>query len=188
MAPKVTSTLQRERSPPVAQIIGYLKVDATYGERRVLDVLSHALPKDFVVYVECPLYHKGMERMPDFIVLTNYGVVVLEVKDWVQVLKADKYYVEIRSRQGTVRRKKNPVRQARRFAEILAGKLQDIPELKDRRRRLKVPWGYAVVLPNLSAAPISQLRGPWGENYVLGMRDLQSHVVSKRQAGPQWLG
>jgi hypothetical protein len=164
----------------MAEIIGYLKDDATYGEKRVLEVLSQALPKDFVVYVECPLYHKGMERMPDFIVLTNYGVVVLEVKDWVEILRADKYHAEIRSRQGAVRRMKNPVGQVREFAHILASKLQDRPELKDRRHRLKVPWGYAAVLPNLPPAPISQLRGPWGENYVLGLGDLQSHVVTKR--------
>lgn len=163
----------------MAEVIGYLKEDATSGEERVLKALSHALPPDFQVYVECPLHHRGMERMPDFIVLTTFGVVVLEVKDWVEVLEADKFYAKIRSRQGTVYRKKSPVRQARRFAEILAGKLQDTPELMDRKRRLKIPWGYAVVFPNLKSAPITQLRRPWGETYVLGMGDLQPHVVTR---------
>ncbi len=164
----------------MADVIGYLKDDATFGEKKVLKTLSSALPQDFQVYVECPLRHKGMERMPDFIVLTNFGIVILEVKDWVQIVRADKYYAEIRSRRGKIFKKKNPVRQARQFAEILASKLQDEPGLIDRRRhKLKIPWGYAAVFPNLRPASITQLRRPWGQVYVVGLADLQSPRVTQ---------
>jgi hypothetical protein len=164
----------------MAEVVGYLKEDATSGERRVLKLLSNSLPPDFYVYVECPLHDEKMERMPDFIVLTTFGVVVLEVKDWVEILRADKFYVKIRSRSGAVYRKKSPVGQAREFAHILATEMQSVPELLGERRRLKVPWGYAAVFPNLGPAVITQLRRPLGKRYVLGIGDLKSRVVTKR--------
>jgi hypothetical protein len=110
-----------------AEVIGYLKEDATSGEKRVLDLLSSSLPSDFYVYVECPLHDKKMERMPDFIILTTFGIVVLEVKDWVEILEADKFYAKIRSRAGAIYHKKSPVGQAREFAQILATKMQGVP-------------------------------------------------------------
>jgi len=74
----------------MVQIFGYLREDAaTHGEKLVFKKLSTSLPKDFYLYVECPLHDADMERMPDFIVLTNFGVIVLEVKDWVQIVEAD---------------------------------------------------------------------------------------------------
>jgi hypothetical protein len=164
----------------MAEIIGYLKEDATSGEKRVLKALATALPRDFSVYVECPLHDDDMERMPDFIVLTNFGVVVLEVKDWVNIVEADKYYAKIHARSGKVHQQRNPVGAAREFAYILAQKLQQVPQLLGERHKLKIPWGYAVVLPNVGAARLTQLRKPWGTRQVLGMDDLKPHLVVKR--------
>jgi hypothetical protein len=165
----------------MGQVIGHLRTDrATHGEKLVLRKLSTALPQDFSIYVECPLEHGRVQRFPDFIVLSNFGVVVLEVKDWVEVVEADKYGARIRRRDGVENRHRNPVRTARDCAEILADELQAIPELINERHRLDVPWGYAAVLPNLPASIITQLRRAWGERYVLGAGDLEPHVVTKR--------
>jgi hypothetical protein len=165
----------------VGQVIGYLRGDrATHGEKLVLKKLETALPNDFYVYVECPLQHRRIQRFPDFIVVCNFGVVVLEVKDWVKVLEADRYGVKIRRRDGVVNRKTNPVLDARDCATLLASELEAIPELLKDRRRLDVPWGYAAVLPNLHASAIAQLRTAWGEPYVLGAGDLEHHLVIKR--------
>ncbi len=164
----------------MAEIIGYLKEDATHGEETVLDILSHTLPESFLVYVECPLPHTGMERMPDLIILTASGVVVLEVKDWVEVVEADKFHATIRTRAQELRQEKSPVRQAREMAEILATLLQQSPHLLDGRRKLRIPWGYAAVFPNLRLDVIEELRRPWGVAYVLSLGDLQARVVTKR--------
>ena len=51
--------------------------------------------------------------------LTNYGVIVLEVKDWVQIKTADPSGATIRTRKGEERRVPNPVNSARDFALTL---------------------------------------------------------------------
>ena len=39
----------------MAEVQGFLREDATHGERVVLKNLKNNLPRDFTVYVECPL-------------------------------------------------------------------------------------------------------------------------------------
>ena len=172
----------------MAEVIGSLREDqATHGEKIVLEKLRTSLPKEFTTYVECPLHQPSrsrgrgeMLRFPDFIVLANFGVVVLEVKDWVHILKADRYGARIRTRAGTERKVQNPVNGAKRFAELLAREMEQVPQLLGERRKLNVPWGYAAILPNLPMSIITQLRTAWGGAFVLGLADLESHVASKR--------
>ena len=165
----------------MAEVFGELrKGDATFGEELVLNKLRANLPRDFVVYVECPLRDTRNLRFPDFIVLTNYGVLVLEVKDWVEILKADAYGGDIRTRSGEVRHEKNPVLTARDFAIALTNMLKKRPELVDDKQRLDVPWGEAVVLPNIQGSFIVRLRTAWGEEFVLGKADLEADILLKR--------
>jgi len=112
----------------MGQVIGYLRQDrATHGEKLTLRKLESSLPNDFYVYVECPLQHHRIQRFPDFIVVCNFGVVVLEVKDWVQIVEANKYEAKIRRRDGRLSHEKNPVLDARDCATLLASELQTIP-------------------------------------------------------------
>jgi hypothetical protein len=165
----------------MGEIIGYLRPDkATYGEQLVLQKLGSSLPPDFTIYVECPLHDDRLERFPDFIILANYGVVVLEVKDWVQIVEIDKYGAVIRDRSAQTRRERNPVHVARDYALLLADELQKMPDLLRDNRKLRVPWGYAAVLPNLPAAVLTQLRSVWGEQYVLGKADLDHPITTRR--------
>ena len=61
----------------MAQVFGSLREDrATYGEKKVLKLLKENLPKEYDGYVACPLPAKRDIRPPDFIVSTNYGVIV----------------------------------------------------------------------------------------------------------------
>lgn len=165
----------------MAQIIGALRPDkATYGEKTVLKMLANHLPKEFSVYVECPLYGKRVSRYPDFIILTNYGVVVLEVKDWVTINKADKYGAEIRTRDNQLRKVPNPVEEARQFALLLAEELKCLPvDLPDTVQK-NIPWGFATVLPNLPTSVITRLRLAWGEEFVLNKDDLQPDRITQR--------
>lgn len=154
----------------MAEVVGFLREDATFGERKTLNLLGKNLPKEFSVYVESPIHKKRDIRYPDFIILANYGVIVLEVKDWVTVLNANPSGALIRDRLGNERFEHNPVTKARDFAIALSN------ELNKKRRNNgigeAIPWSYATVLVNLPYSVITQLRTPWGEEFVLGEDDL----------------
>lgn len=158
----------------MAQIFGFLREDkATHGEKLVLKHLKNNLPNDFAVYVECPIHDRRQLRYPDFIVSTNYGVVVLEVKDWVTVQKADRFGAEIFTRDQRTRREGNPIIQARELALLLINEFRRIQGQMGKSGEIKdVPWGYAAVLPNLPTSVITQLRKAWGEEFVLNLDDL----------------
>lgn len=166
----------------MGEVIGFLREDkATYGEKEVLKRLETGLPPDFSVYVECPILTDRMQRFPDFIVLTNFGVVVLEVKDWIQVTEFDKFNVKVFTKGGKQRLEKNPVLTARDFAIALNQQLQKVPELIDQRRmKCNIPWGYAVVFPHLPTSIITQMRNVWGEPYILNLDDLEPFLLTQR--------
>ena len=154
----------------MAEVVGFLREDATHGEKATLKLLSRNLPKDFTVYVESPIHKKRDIRYPDFVVVTNYGVIVLEVKDWVTVLNADPGGATIRDRKGNQRFEHNPVTKAREFAITLSSELNR--KLHAGGHGEAIPWSYAAVLANLPYSVITQLRTPWGEEFVLGEDDL----------------
>jgi hypothetical protein len=165
----------------MAEVFGSLREDqATHGEKLVLKLLRENLPKEYAVYVECPLHSKRVLRYPDFIVLTNYGVMVLEVKDWIAIQSADKFNAHIRTRQNQVRKERNPVDQARQFALLLSKELRDLTGAQSDRRYPDIPWGFAVVLPNLPTPVITQLRQAWGDEFVLNKDDLQPNRITSR--------
>jgi len=163
----------------MAEVFGSLREDqATHGEKLVLKLLRENLPKEYAVYVECPLHSKRVLRYPDFIVLTNYGVMVLEVKDWIAIQSADKFNAHIRTRQNQVRKEPNPVDQARQFALLLSEELRNLPGTQTDRRHSDIPWGFAVVLPNLPTSVVTRLRQAWGDEFVLNMEDLQPNRIT----------
>jgi hypothetical protein len=155
----------------MAEVVGFLREDAQYGEKQTLNYLSRNLPKEYTVYVETPLRKDREIRYPDFIILTNYGVIVLEVKDWVIITKANPHGCTVRSRKGEDRFEHNPVHQAREYALILNEELNK--KRKESSITEKIPWGCAAVLFNQPTAVITQLRRPWGEESVLGKADLE---------------
>lgn len=154
----------------MAEVIGFLRESATYGEQQTLKLLRQNLPKEYTVYVETPIHKKRDIRYPDFIILTNYGVVVLEVKDWVMMERADPDGATIRTRHMEIRHEPNPVTKARDFALTLSA------ELNSKRNSglpgEAIPWSYAAVLYNLPSSVITRLRQPWGEEFVWGKDDL----------------
>lgn len=165
----------------MAQVYGNLRGDkATYGEKEVLILLRNNLPKEYCVYIECPLPGKRIHRYPDFIVVTNYGVIILEVKDWIQIEKADRYKAKIRMRGNKLRKVPNPVNQAREIAILLAAELRNIKRIFKNKQQMDIPWGYAVVLPNLPYSVITQLRKAWGEEFVLNKDDLDPPLIKSR--------
>lgn len=155
----------------MAEMIGNLREDATYGEKLVCKLLGQNLPKEYTVYIETPIRKKREIRYPDFTILTNYGVVVLEVKDWVFLQgRADPEGVTVRMRSGETRWEKNPVNTARDLAIALSNQLNS--RINKDQPGEAVPWSYAAVLANLPSSVITQLQSVWGEEFVLGKDDL----------------
>lgn len=156
----------------MAEIVGILRHDATFGEKETLRYLKNNLPKEFTVYVETPIHKSRDLKYPDFTILTNYGVIVLEVKDWIQVLRATPHEVTVRTRNNQERVDKNPVETARGYAINLSNEI-------NRKRNVglhgeTIPWSYAAVLPNLPGSTITQLQRVWGDEFVLGKHHLEN--------------
>jgi hypothetical protein len=154
----------------MAEVVGFLRQEATFGEKETLRYLGMNLPKEFSVYVETPLRKKRDLRYPDFIVLTNYGVIVMEVKDWVMVERADPSGATIRTRKNEQRHEPNPVGKAREMAITLSQELN--ARHSGGKSGVDIPWSYVAVLINLPYPVITQLRRPWGEEFVFGKEDL----------------
>ncbi len=159
----------------MAEIIGILREDATHGEKETLRYLKNNLPKEFTVYVETPIHKSRDLKYPDFTILTNYGVIVLEVKDWIEIIKATPHQVIIRTRTNQEREEKNPVEVARGYAIALSNQLNF-----KRNGGLPgeaIPWSYAAVLPNLPGSTITRLQHVWGEEFVFGKYHLENRDI-----------
>ncbi|HUS69912.1 MAG TPA: 3'-5' exonuclease [Anaerolineae bacterium] len=167
----------------MAQIIGDLGPDATYGEQRVLELLS-GLSDDYTVWPELPI-NADYVTYPDFTVLhPRIGVCVLEVKDWVEIVTANPSTFRVRTREGKDREEKNPLTGAHVKATKIAGKLQLDQRLVHsdgpHRGKLKLPWGVAVVFPNLSRMFVHGLGEVLNPQQMICMDDLETGQLEQR--------
>jgi len=156
----------------MAEIIGELRDDATYGEKQTLKFLQQNLPKEFTIYVEVPINLQRERRYPDFIIVTNYGVIVLEVKDWVKILKIDKIRATILTRENKQRTERCPVDTARDYAIALNDVLRNPGDGK--QPLTKITWSHAAILYNLRGADLSWAYQCWGEDFIISRADLQN--------------
>jgi superfamily I DNA/RNA helicase len=130
----------------MARIIGYLREQATYGERRFYQLLR-ALPDEFIGWVELPTGDSSQ----DFVLLhPKLGLFFLEIKDYHQIVYSDTNWIKVGKTDGTTFRDPNPIREIEEKAQRQADKLKQRRELKDQSGNLIVPWSYAVVFPHLS--------------------------------------
>ena len=88
------------------------------------------------------------------VVHPQLGVTVLEVKDWIEITEANPDSVMVRPRDGAQRSETNPIKQSRGKAIAIANRLQAKTSLLHHsgphQGKLKIPWGYAAVFPNLT--------------------------------------
>lgn len=158
----------------MAQIFGELRTTPTEGEKKVYRSLRDNLPNDYYVFVECPIHFPREIRHPDFIILTNYGVIVLEIKDWLKVERATPHEAIVRDRSFQEHRFPNPVEDTRNLSIAMANLFEKDPDLLDERGRLRVRWQSAIVLTNLGSAELTQVRRVWGEEFVFGLAEVQN--------------
>jgi hypothetical protein len=137
--------------PAIASVTGKM----TGGERRFARRLESHLEDDYLCWYDVPV---GPRRMhPDFLVLhPRRGLLVIEVKDWKldTIRKIDKLSVTLLA-DGRDKREANPLEQARQYAFGVCRLFESDAALVGEpgsayQGRLVFPWGYGVVLANIS--------------------------------------
>ncbi|MBZ0310057.1 MAG: NERD domain-containing protein, partial [Anaerolineae bacterium] len=151
----------------------------TCGETLIQDLLKK-FPKDECLFYFEPMIvpEEGAESNPDFVlIMRDKGVVIVEVKDWVKLIKGNPKQIHIERRSGEVVPEKNPYNIARDYALELADKLEKRAELCRRYQgkvKLKFPWMASVALPNIKEKVIRQLEegSVWTKGTVFGRETL----------------
>ncbi len=127
----------------------------TSGEKRLSERLEHKLEDDYLLWYDVPVGPR--QRRPDFIVFhPRRGLLVLEVKDWKPgtIQQADRTLFTLLAGNSSVK-EHNPLMQARDYASEIYKVLQRDPALRHPpghmyEGKLLMPWGYGVVLANIS--------------------------------------
>jgi hypothetical protein len=164
--------------PPQIHLHGQLDE----AEKVVLEALR-SLPDDCIIYAQPKIVYKREIRYPDFIIVYHkWGVVVLEVKDWIEVVDRDPRQAQIRQRNGRLEWRESPVEQARGAAHVLASRLQKDDDLCSYAGKLNFYYAYGGVLPHLPPTTIRWLEEAWGETYLLGREDLERERIVEKIA------
>ena len=139
----------------------------------------HALPDECIVYAEPKLVYQDQVRYPDFVVVYHkWGVIVLEVKDWIEVVDRDRKRARVRQRDDQLAWRESPVEQARTAAHVLNNMLEKDQDLRDYAGRREFYYAYAGVLPYLPSATIGWLEEAWGQSYLLGQDNLRRDLIT----------
>jgi len=133
----------------------------THGEQRVLQALKRLPERQYYFKHEPRLNTDGHNSKPDFVVIDALrGVIIIEVKDWVEIVSADQKTFVIRKRDGEKEEFPNPYSTAERYAYDLDRLFKTKPELWARykgKERLLFPWQPMVILPNIQQIVIEQM-------------------------------
>nr|WP_199096392.1 3'-5' exonuclease [Dyella sp. ASV21] len=127
----------------------------TSGEKRLSERLEQKLEEDYLLWYDVPIGPR--QRHPDFIVFhPRRGLLVLEVKDWKPgtIQHADRTLFTLLTGNSSVK-EHNPLMQARDYASEIYKVLAQDPALRHPpghpyQGKLLMPWGYGVVLANIS--------------------------------------
>jgi len=138
----------------------------TSGEKRVSERLEQKLEDDYLLWYDVPVGLK--QRHPDFVVFhPRRGLLVLEVKDWKAdtIRHADSTQFTLVTERGLIK-ENNPLLQARAYALEIGVVLERDPALRHPEGsryagKLIMPWGWGVVLANITRRQFEQ--GQLGE-------------------------
>lgn len=135
--------------------LGTVLSKMTSGERRFADRVESHLEEDYLCWYDVPVGDLGLH--PDFVILhPRRGLLILEVKDWRldTIQRINRQVATIITASG-VKQVTSPMQQARQYAHAVVQQLESDPSLvfPESHRyagRLMVPWGYGVVLANIT--------------------------------------
>lgn len=142
----------------------------TPGERRFGQRLEKFLEDDYLCWFDVPV--GAARRYPDFIVLhPSRGLLFLEVKDWklstIQSMNHQQF--TLLTTHGAVN-KPNPIEQARQCAyQVINTLRRDKALLQPEGKHqgsLVCPYGYGVVLTNISRKQLDTALGEEGESIL----------------------
>lgn len=145
----------------------------------MLAFLRKGLPDSFVVYAEYLLDDGRTERAPDFTILADYGLVVLEVKDIAHALRMDNYWIWTPGPGRSEIRQKNPVRQAREAVTLFIDEIHRRLQATDTAKKPNIAWGYAAVFTNMHTTGLSRLQTSFGKNRVLSLDQFMREPAEK---------
>jgi len=139
--------------------------EQTHGEKLVEQLLNKLDEKRFFYISEYRISDSKQDLYPDFIlVIRDLGVIVIEVKDYVEILNGStQKQLKIRQRNGQELSIENPAEQARQYAQKLSNQLKERTELlrKNRnetdKKQLLFRWQPVVIYANLSRSIVNQL-------------------------------
>lgn len=131
------------------------KARMTSGERRFAERLEQKLEDDYLIWYDVPVGLK--QRRPDFAVFhPRRGMLVLEVKDWKAetIQHADLTQFTLITERG-LSKQNHPLLQARACMLEINVVLERDPALRHppgsrHAGKLIMPWGFGVVLANIS--------------------------------------
>ena len=140
---------------------GSVKPGMTSGERRFAERLESHLEEDYLCWYDVPVGEAGLH--PDFVILNpQRGLLILEVKDWRldTIQRINRRAATIMTLNG-LKEVTSPMEQARRYAHAVASQLEGDAQLTFPpghrfAGRLMVPWGYGVVLANITRRQFEQ--------------------------------
>jgi|GEM_PF-386151 hypothetical protein len=150
----------------------------THGEKLVYNLLKALPKKEFFFRYEPQIVNGSSAAKPDFVVVSALlGVLIIEVKDWVELAGGKQDYTTIRGRDGILTNQTNPLRQAEGYAYDLKERFKSRAELWEERKgrqALKFPWQVMVALPYITQGRITQFEaaGIWQRGVVAGRERL----------------
>lgn len=165
----------------MAQVYGSPGLE--WGDQQVCEALR-SLPKACVVYAQPELVYRYETSHPDYVIVHPEwgGVIVLEVKDWIDIEQVNRHNAWVRMRSGKVDKRNNPLKQARRAAHILSNMLEDDKDLQDYGGRRDYTYAYACVFPHFPSSKVQWLEQAWGQSCLLGRDDLKPDKIGEKIA------
>jgi len=125
----------------------------TYGEKLVEELFNKMSKKRFRSFPEPRIITGDKNSKPDFILVdVKSGVIVVEVKDWVELVRMNRRTVTIRRRNGQEVQERNPFDIAEGYCFDLVRQFEKHSELMHEfrgRRKLLFPWQPLVIIPNI---------------------------------------
>jgi hypothetical protein len=150
----------------------------TYGEKLVEKRLIELNPEHYFFQSEYAIPTERGNLFADFVLVDRQrGVLIIEVKDWHELLTgSNKNQVLVRRKDGQIDTHENPELTARNYALNLVENFTQRSELLKKGKRLAFPWQYVVALPNMDRRMIAecQRQGVLTDEIIWSQQDLAS--------------
>lgn len=156
--------------------------NVTPGEANLFRLFQQKLADDTYVWFNIPI----RTRYPDFVILNiNFGLLILEVKDWQlsQIAAVNPHEITLHTEQGE-KRVNNPLQQAREYTLTITKILSADPILQQQsghyKGQLILPFSYGVVWSRIKREDFQrELPELFDNNKMIFRDDLSSSMTAE---------